>query len=68
MLKIEVAQLKKAVQWIEANTNDLSVQIYTSDGNKLLLKATDKMGHEVEITLYSDSQMLPKIKKTEVLK
>jgi hypothetical protein len=26
------------------------------------------MGHEVEITLYSDSQMLPKIKKTEVLK
>lgn len=68
MLKIDLSQLKKAVQWIEANTNDINVQVYTGDGNKLVLKSTDRTGHEVEITLFTDSQMLPKIKKTEVLK
>lgn len=68
MLKIELSQLKKAIQWIEANTNEVNVQIYTGDGNKLILKSSDRLGHEVEITLFTDSQMLPKIKKTEVLK
>ncbi len=68
MLKIDLAQLKKAVQWIEGNTNEITIQIYSGDMSKLLLKTTDRLGNEVEITLYSDSQMLPKIKKTEVLR
>jgi hypothetical protein len=67
MLKIDLTQLKKAIQWIEANTNEVAVQIYTGDSNKLILRSIDRLGSEVEITLYNDSTMLPKIKKTEIL-
>jgi hypothetical protein len=68
MLKIDLAQIKKAIQWIEANTNEVSVQIYTGDGSKIILKSVDRLGSEVEITLFNDATMLPKIRKTEILK
>lgn len=67
-MKIELKELKKAVSWIEANSRDLSVNIISGDGSKLILHCFDKNDCEVEITLYTDNQMLPKIKKTEVLR
>jgi len=67
MLKIDLEQLKKAIQWIEANTNEVTVQIYTDFSNKLILKCIDRLGSEVEINLYNDSTMLPKIKRTDIL-
>lgn len=67
-MKIDIKDLKKAVQWIEVNTHQISINIYMGEANKLVLTCMDKHDTEVEITLFSDNQMLPKIKKTEVLR
>lgn len=67
-MKIDLKELKKAVNWVEANTNQVHINIYSADSNKLVITTMDKQDTEVEIVLYSDSQMLPKIKKTEVLR
>lgn len=66
-MKIDLKELKKAVQWVEGNSNVVRVDIQMQEG-KLFLTCMDKGDSEVEITLFSDSQMLPKIKKTEVLR
>jgi len=67
-MKISLEELKRAVAWIEANSRDIQVRLETYEGNKLHLKCMDKYESEVEITLFENSSMLPKIKKTEVLK
>lgn len=67
-MKIGLEELKRAVGWIEANSRDINVQVFVHEGNKLILKCMDRLDSEVEITLYENSQMMPKIKKTEVLK
>lgn len=67
-MKISIEELKKAVQWIEANSRDIQVQVYTGEGSKLVLKCMDRFDTEVEIILFEEQSMLPKIKKTEVLK
>lgn len=72
-MKIDLKELKAAIAWYEANTNSPTVTITQFDGKTLSLKSFDKYDSEVEITLYplhgdGQSSMLPKIKKTEVLK
>lgn len=67
-MKISLDELKKAVSWIESNSRDVNVTLFVDDGNKLVLKCMDKYESEVEISLYENSQMMPKIKKTEVLR
>lgn len=67
-MRINIDELKKAVAWVQSNSRDLMVQVYIYEGNKIALKCLDKYENEVEITLYEDSQMMPKIKKTEILK
>lgn len=66
-MKLDLLQLKKAVQWIEANTNEVLVKVYMSEANKFSIKCTDKYDSEVEITLTEEGTSLPKIKKTEIL-
>lgn len=66
-IKISVAELKKALNWIEANTQDLHVILETDD-NKLSINTMDKLQKTVKITVYSiDSHMMPKITKTDIL-
>ena len=67
-MKIDLEELKKAIDWLRANSHDLKVHIVLHEIDKLVIKTMDKHDNEVEITLYTDSQMLPKIKKTEVLR
>jgi hypothetical protein len=67
-MKISLEELKRAVSWIEANSRDVQVEIYTGERNNLRLKCMDRYDREVEITLFEDQTMLPKIRKTEVLK
>jgi hypothetical protein len=67
-MKISIDDLKKAIDWLRANTNQMDVSIYAGDGNKLSLTAIDRNDTEVEIVLYADNQMMPKIKKTEILR
>lgn len=66
MRKIDLIELKKAVQWIEVNTKEVRVFVET-DGNDLIFKTFDKNEQSVTIRLYSDNT-LPKITKTEILK
>lgn len=65
-MKVDLKDLKKAIQWFEANTNADKIDFYMGD-NKLTITSLDKYSSQVEIVLYEDSSMLPKIKKTEVL-
>jgi hypothetical protein len=67
-MKIAVSDLKKAIQWIEANTREVQVLVELAhDGRNLCFKCEDKFSTSVEITLFSDASMLAKIKKEDVL-
>lgn len=66
MRKIDLAELKKAVQWIEVNTKEVKVSVEV-DGDDIVFKTFDKNEQAVTIRLYSNN-MLPKITKTEILK
>lgn len=65
-MKIDIRDVKKAVQWVEGNTNADIVDFYIGD-NKLVITTMDKYQAQVEIIIYENSSMLTKIKKTEVL-
>ena len=67
MIKVEFKDLKKALGWVEANTNSnyLSVAI---DMETLVIRTFDKFETQVEIVIYSDkAAMQPKITRTEIL-
>lgn len=65
-MKVDVKDLKKAITWVETNTVADKITLYIGD-NKLSIGTMDKYQSQVEIILYEDSSMLPKIKRTEVL-
>lgn len=65
-MKFDVKDLKKAIQWIESNTYAESVNLYMGD-NKLTVSTLDKYEAQVEIVLYENGSMMPKIKKTDLL-
>lgn len=65
-MKISIADLKKALKWMDENSNDTHVNLHLID--QLSLSCKDKYEAQVEIVLYEDSMMLPKIRKEDVLK
>lgn len=65
-MKIGLEDLKKAIAWVEANTNDLFVNIQLID-TKMSLKCTDKYDASVEIVLTEESRLMPKIRKEDRL-
>lgn len=65
-MKFDLKDLKKAVSWVEANTNSDKIDIYITD-NKLIIATADKYQAQVEIILYEGASMMPKIKKTDLL-
>ncbi len=67
-MKISLAELKKTVQWVEGNTNAVDINLTIYD-NRVIVKTTDKYDCEVEISLYdTETAVMPKIKKTELLR
>lgn len=67
-MKIRLEDLKKAVAWAEANSRDLFVQVMSIDGNKLTIKCLDRQDSDVEITLFDSGNLMPKIRRTDILK
>ena len=68
-MKINISDLKKAIKWIEANSSNAHVTVYTGEANKLSIRCMDRLDSEIELTLFeSDTAMMPKIKKTEILR
>lgn len=65
-MKISVSDLKKALKWVEEHSNDNHVNLHLID--QLTIGCKDKYQAQVEIVLYEDSMMLPKIRKEDVLK
>ena len=65
-MKLKLDELKKAVGWIEANSRDVIVNLYICN-RELRIECEDKYQKQVEITLWNEGGMLPKIKKTEIL-
>jgi hypothetical protein len=67
--KIRLDDLKKAVQWVEANSRDVMVRIEQHyDGRNIVIKCVDKYEATVEIKLFNDGAMNVKIIKEEDLK
>lgn len=67
MFKVKLSDLKKAVQWIEANTHNEDVTVMMVDNRNLVFKCFDRNDSEVEITIFGGGELMAKIKKTEVL-
>lgn len=65
-MKIKLDELKKAVAWVEANTNALDVKI-SIDPSGLSVTVFDRQDREVVIYLYDEGRMMAKIKRTETL-
>jgi hypothetical protein len=66
-MKISIADLKKALLWIEVNTNESHVGISLL-GPSFIIDTKDKYDQKIEIKLFDDNMMLPKIRKETVLK
>ncbi len=64
-MKISIADLKKAIQKIEATSNDTHVNLLMVDNFHMSFK--DKYEAQIEITLFEGSLMLPKIRKEDFL-
>lgn len=65
-MKIALKDLKKAVAWIEGNTNAEWVHI-EDHTSKLNINSVDRAGAVIEIEIYADSNLMPKIRKTDIL-
>jgi hypothetical protein len=65
-VKIAIDDLKKAIKWLDANSNDTHVNILLID--QFMMQCKDKYEAQVEITLFEDSMMLPKIRKEDLLR
>lgn len=65
-MKIAILDLKKALKKIEEISNDTHVNIIWVDNMNISFK--DKYEAQVEITLFENSMMLPKIRKEDLLK
>lgn len=67
-MKIDLKELRKALNWIESNTMEVTVDFQNDpDGRNLNLKVTDKLGVEVTIKLFNDASMKARIRKEEIL-
>jgi hypothetical protein len=67
-MKIDLMELKKAVQWIEANSRDIQIRVEVdSNGRNLILKCEDRTQVQIEIKLFHEASMGAKIRKEESL-
>lgn len=68
-MKISVADLKKAVRWIEEHTNESFIRVneYIVEGGIIEIICQDKYDTQVRIKIYQDGNMLPKITREDVL-
>jgi hypothetical protein len=64
-MKISLIDLKKAVKKIEEISNDTHINLLLI--NNFVLQFKDKYESQAEITLFEDSNMLPKIRKESLL-
>lgn len=65
-MKVTVDDLKKALDWIRTNSNDVYIQVDIVDG-LMYFKCEDKYKVSVEIKVYKESSMMPKITKEDIL-
>lgn len=67
-MKVSIRDIKKAISWVEANTNSEMVLV-SLEGAKMLIKTSDKYDKIVEIVIYDEStSMLPTITSTDKLR
>lgn len=66
-MKIALSELKKALKWVDNHSPDICLNIEIED-SKLLIMCKDRYDVHVKISLYSDSSMLPKILKEDILR
>jgi len=67
-VKIDIKDLKKAIDWFEANTKSDTLTLHNyGSSDKIFLETFDKYEASVQITIFESGTMMPKITKTEIL-
>lgn len=67
IIKVRLDELKKAVQWMEANTPGTDVRLVIDD-RKLALESFDRDSNSVTISLFDvASSLMPKVTRTDNL-
>lgn len=70
-MKLNLTELKKAVAWVEANTNEEFIKLEPDpEGLKRWfdIRVFDRESREVSIRLFTDNALRAKITRTETLK
>lgn len=65
-MKIELDNLKKAVEFLEKNSKELYIHIDIYD-DVLTINTFDRGDKEVTIEIFTAGTVLPKVRKTETL-
>lgn len=65
-MKVLLSDLKKAIEFIEKNSNELKVTIKEFDG-KLEVSAFDRADQSMVVVLHPEGTMMPTVRKTERL-
>jgi hypothetical protein len=65
-LKIELKELKRAIDFLEKNSKEIYVYVDVFD-EILTLNTFDKSDAEISIEVYTAGTLMPKVKKTETL-
>lgn len=64
-MRIKLSDLKKAILKAEADSKDEMVNVKIDD--KIYISYEDRYNVQVEIKIFENGQMLPKIRKEDVL-
>lgn len=67
-MKILLADLRKALLFFESQTGEIAIKLSIDEGRACILQGFDKGGQLVEIRLYNDGSLLPKITRADVLR
>ncbi len=64
-MKIKLTELKKAIAWIEQNSQDIIIDLELDHDRDsyLKIKCQDRVSTYVEIKVFNDGMLLPKIIK-----
>jgi hypothetical protein len=66
-MKIKLSELKDAIAWIEANTNEEVINI-EEDDKICFIKCFDKNDRQVQVEVFgTDNALMPKLTRTERL-
>lgn len=68
MVKLSLAEVEAAIEYIKKNSNDLSISVSYDKHKQIDFLVADRSGHTVKIELFDEeTKSLPKIHQVQTL-